>query len=104
MAMLMFSTAGVPPFVGFWAKLAVLGAVVDVGLAWLAAVSVLFSVIAAYYYLRIVKVMYFDEPTDEIGVQAGGTTLALASLNGIAVLALGLFPSVLIELCARVLP
>lgn len=104
MAMLMFSTAGVPPFVGFWAKLAVLGAVVDVGLAWLAAVSVVFSVIAAYYYLRIVKVMYFDEPTDEIGVQAGGTTLALASLNGIAVLALGLFPSVLIELCARVLP
>jgi NADH-quinone oxidoreductase subunit N len=104
MAMLMFSTAGVPPFVGFWAKLAVLGAVVDVGLAWLAAVSVLFSVIAAYYYLRIVKVMYFDEPADEIGVQAGGTTLALASLNGIAVLALGLFPSILIELCARVLP
>ena len=104
MAMLMFSTAGVPPFVGFWAKLAVLGAVVDVGLSWLAAASVLFSVIAAYYYLRIVKVMYFDEPTDEIGVQAGGTTLALASLNGIAVLALGIFPSALIEICARVLP
>jgi NADH-quinone oxidoreductase subunit N len=104
MAMLMFSTAGVPPFVGFWARLAVLGAVLAAGLAWLAAVSVLFSVIAAYYYLRIVKLMYFDEPTDEIGVQAGGTTLALASLNGIAVLALGLFPSVLIELCARVLP
>jgi NADH-quinone oxidoreductase subunit N len=104
MAMLMFSTAGVPPFVGFWAKLAVLGAVVDVGLEWLAAVAVVFSVIAAYYYLRVVKIMYFDEPTDEIGVQAGGTTLALASLNGIAVLALGIFPSVLLELCARVLP
>jgi NADH-quinone oxidoreductase subunit N len=104
MAMLMFSTAGVPPFVGFWAKIAVLQAVVDVNLEWLAAVSVVFSVIAAYYYLRIVKLMYFDDPTDEFGVQAGGTTLALASLNGIAVLALGIFPSALIDLCARVLP
>ena len=65
MVMLMFSTAGVPPFVGFWAKLAVLGAVVEVDLEWLAAVPVLFSVIAAYYYLRVVKIMYFDEPTDE---------------------------------------
>jgi NADH-quinone oxidoreductase subunit N len=104
MAMLMFSTAGVPPFVGFWAKLAVLSAVVNVGLAWLAAVAVVFSVIAAYYYLRVVKVMYFDEPVDDVGLQAGGTTLALASLNGIAVLVLGVFPSALIELCARVLP
>jgi NADH-quinone oxidoreductase subunit N len=104
MAMLMFSTAGVPPFVGFWAKVAVLGAVVEVGLSWLAAVAVLFSVIAAYYYLRVVKVMYFDEPTDDICVQASGTTLALASVNGLAVLALGIFPSALIDLCARVLP
>jgi NADH-quinone oxidoreductase subunit N len=104
MAMLMFSTAGVPPFVGFWAKLAVLGAVIDVGLSWLAAVAVVFSVVAAYYYLRIVKLMYFDEPTDEIGVQAGGTMRALMSLNGVAVLILGIFPSALIDLCARVLP
>lgn len=104
MAMLMFSTAGVPPFIGFWAKLTVLGAVIDVGLAWLAAVAVVFSVIAAYYYLRVVKVMYFDEPVDEIGVQAGGTMRAVLSLNGIAVLVLGIFPSALIELCARVLP
>lgn len=104
MAMLMFSTAGVPPFVGFWAKLAVLGAVVNVGLEWLAAVAVVFSVIAAYYYLRVVKVMYFDEPVDDIAVQAGGTMRALISLNGLAVLILGIFPSALIELCARVLP
>ncbi len=102
MAMLMFSTAGVPPFVGFWAKLAVLGAVVNVGLAWLAAIAVLFSVVAAYYYLRVVKVMYFDEPVDEFGLQAGGTMRAVLSLNGIAVLLLGIFPSALIELCARV--
>ncbi|HEY8538193.1 MAG TPA: NADH-quinone oxidoreductase subunit NuoN [Steroidobacteraceae bacterium] len=104
MAMLMFSTAGVPPFVGFWAKLAVLGAVVEVGLAWLAAVAVVLSVVGAYYYLRVVKLMYFDEPTEEVEIQAGGTMKALLSLNGLAVLVLGIFPSVLIELCARVLP
>ena len=104
MMMLMFSTAGVPPFVGFWAKLAVLGAVVNVGLSWLAAVSVLLSVVAAYYYLRIIKLMYFDEPTDTYSIEAGGTLRAVLSANGVAVLALGIFPSVLLDLCARVLP
>jgi NADH-quinone oxidoreductase subunit N len=104
MMMLMFSTAGVPPFVGFWAKLAVLGAVVNVGLSWLAAVSVLLSVVAAYYYLRIIKLMYFDEPSDTYSIEAGGTLRAVLSANGVAVLALGIFPSVLLDLCARVLP
>ncbi len=104
MMMLMFSTAGVPPFVGFWAKIAVLGAVVDVGLIWLAAVSVLLSVVAAFYYLRIIKLMYFDEPTDAVDIQAGGTLRAVLSANGVAVLALGIFPSLLLDLCARVLP
>ena len=104
MMMLMFSTAGVPPFVGFWAKLAVIGAVLDVGLAWLAAVAVLFSVIAAYYYLRIIKLMYFDELTDPTEIQAGGTLRAVLSINGLAVLALGIFPGALIDICARVLP
>jgi NADH-quinone oxidoreductase subunit N len=104
MMMLMFSTAGVPPFVGFWAKIAVLGAVVDVGLVWLAAVAVLLSVVAAFYYLRIIKLMYFDEPTDAIDIQAGGTLRAVLSANGVAVLALGIFPSLLLDLCARVLP
>jgi NADH-quinone oxidoreductase subunit N len=104
MMMLMFSTAGVPPFVGFWAKIAVLGAVVDVGLAWLAAVAVLLSVVAAFYYLRIIKLMYFDEPSDAVGIEAGGTLRAVLSVNGVAVLALGIFPSVLLDLCARVLP
>jgi NADH-quinone oxidoreductase subunit N len=102
--MLMFSTAGVPPFVGFWAKIAVLGAVVDVGLVWLAAVAVLLSVVAAFYYLRIIKLMYFDEPSDAIAIQAGGTLRAVLSANGVAVLALGIFPSLLLDLCARVLP
>lgn len=104
MMMLMFSTAGVPPFVGFWAKIAVLGAVIDVGLVWLAAVAVLLSVVAAFYYLRIIKLMYFDEPTDAIDIQAGGTLRAVLSANGVAVLALGIFPSLLLDLCARVLP
>ena len=104
MMMLMFSTAGVPPFVGFWAKLAVIGAVLDVGLDWLAVMAVVLSVVAAFYYLRVIKVMYFDEPADAVGIQAGGTLRAVLSANGIAVLALGIFPSALIDLCARVLP
>jgi NADH-quinone oxidoreductase subunit N len=104
MMMLMFSTAGVPPFIGFWAKLAVIGAVLDVGLAWLAALAVVLSVVAAFYYLRVVKLMYFDDPTDSHAIEAGGTLRAVLSANGVAVLALGVFPSALIDLCARVLP
>ncbi len=104
MMMLMFSTAGVPPFIGFWAKLAVIGAVLDVGLVWLAAVAVVLSVVAAFYYLRVVKLMYFDDPTDSHAIEAGGTLRAVLSANGVAVLALGIFPSALIDLCARVLP
>ena len=104
MLMLMFSTAGVPPFIGFWAKLEVIAAVLDVGLTWLAAVAVLFSVIGAFYYLRVIKVMYFDEPTDTGAITAGGSLRALLSLNGLAVLALGIMPAVLIDLCARALP
>lgn len=104
MMMLMFSTAGVPPFVGFWAKLAVLNAVVDVGLVWVAGVSVLLSVVGAFYYLRIIKLMYFDDPSDTYNIEAGGTLRAVLSANGVAVLALGIFPSVLLDLCARVLP
>jgi NADH-quinone oxidoreductase subunit N len=104
MMMLMFSTAGVPPFIGFWAKIAVIGAVLDVGLTWLAAIAVVLSVVAAYYYLRVVKLMYFDEPEDAAAIQAGGTLRAVLSANGVAVLALGVFPSVLLDICVRVLP
>lgn len=104
MMMLMFSTAGVPPFIGFWAKLAVIGAVLDVGLAWLAAVAVVLSVVGAFYYIRVVKLMYFDDPTDSHAIEAGGTLRTVLSANGVAVLALGVFPSALIDLCARVLP
>ncbi len=104
MLMFMFSTAGVPPFLGFWAKLAVLGAIVDVGLTWLAVAAVLFSVIGAFFYLRLIKLMYFDEPTDSLEIQAGGAMRMVLSANGLAALALGVFPSALMEICSRVLP
>jgi NADH-quinone oxidoreductase subunit N len=104
MAMLMFSTAGVPPFVGFWAKLGVIQAVLAEGYTWIAVVAVLFSVVGAFYYLRIIKLMYFDEPTDTAPI--GGSVLmrGVLSLNALAVAALGLVPSALLALCAQVLP
>jgi len=105
MLMLMFSMAGVPPFVGFWAKLAVIQAVLNIGSLWLAIVAVALSVVGAYYYLRVVKLMYFDEPTDKAALQGGGGAMRFVlSLNGLAVLVLGLFPGLLLALCARVIP
>ena len=79
MAILMFSLAGVPPFIGFWAKLGVIQAVLNVSYTWLAVVAVLFSVVGAFYYLRIVKLMYFDEPTDDAVI--GGSTLMRTVLS-----------------------
>jgi NADH-quinone oxidoreductase subunit N len=104
MLMLMFSTAGVPPFVGFWAKIEVLSAVLNVGYTWLAASAVFFSVIGAFYYIRVVKLMYFDQPIDSTAIDASGAMRTVISLNGLAVLVLGIVPSVLLDLCARVLP
>jgi len=105
MLFLMFSTAGVPPFVGFFAKLYVIQAVLDAGLTWLAIAAVLFSVIGAFYYLRIVKVMYFDAaPEEGVAVTAGPALRFLLSLNALAVLALGIFNSSLVETIARALP
>jgi NADH-quinone oxidoreductase subunit N len=104
MLFLMVSTAGVPPFVGFFAKLYVLQAVVHVGLTWLALVAVAFSVIGAYYYLRVVKVMFFDEPEPDAVVAGGRAMRLLLSVNALAVLALGLWNGVLVDAIARVLP
>jgi NADH-quinone oxidoreductase subunit N len=99
MALLMFSMAGVPPTVGFMAKLLVLEAVVRIDLVWLAVVAVFFSIIGAFYYLRVVKVMYFDKPlTDAPLVISGGARVAM-SVNGLAMLVLGLFPASLLGLC-----
>jgi NADH-quinone oxidoreductase subunit N len=104
MAILMFSLAGVPPFIGFWAKLGVIQAVLGVGYSWLAVVAVLFSVVAAFFYLRVVKLMYFDDPTDS--TQIGGSALmrTVLSLNALAAFVLGVVPGSLIALCQHVLP
>jgi NADH-quinone oxidoreductase subunit N len=104
MLLVMFGLAGVPPTVGFWAKLQVIAAVLDAGLAWLAALAVLMSVVGAYYYLRIVKLMYFDEPTAGQPVEGRMAVRVLLSLNGLAILVLGLYPGLLLQLCDRVLP
>jgi NADH-quinone oxidoreductase subunit N len=104
MLMLMFSMAGVPPFVGFWAKLVVIQSVLHIGAMWLALVAVAFSVIGAYYYLRVVKLMYFDQPSERRALEGGRALRLVLSLNGIAVLVLGVFPGLMLALCARVLP
>src|ERR1700691_380669 len=104
MAILMFSLAGLPPFVGFWAKLGVIQAVLGVDYTWLPVVAVLFSVVGAFFYLRIVKLMYFDEPTDDAVI--GGSTLmrTVLSLNALLAFFLGVVPGSLIALCQRALP
>lgn len=99
MLILMFSMAGVPPTVGFYAKLSVLQAVIQVDMVWLALVAVFFSVIGAFYYIRLVKIMYFDSPTDVAALQSNPGLRAVLSVNGLAVLGLGLFPGGLMALC-----
>jgi NADH-quinone oxidoreductase subunit N len=103
MLLVMFGLAGVPPTIGFWAKLQVIAAVLDVGLTWLAALAVLMSVVGAYYYLRVVKLMYFDEPTAHGPVEAKLAMRVLLSVNGLAILVLGLYPGVLLRLCEFVI-
>ena len=97
--LLMFSLAGIPPTVGFYAKFAVLQAAVQVGYLWLAVVAVIFSLIGAFYYLRVVKLMYFDEPTEHAPIRAPFDMRLLLSINGLAVLLLGFMPSTLLDLC-----
>ncbi|OZI39188.1 NADH-quinone oxidoreductase subunit N [Bordetella genomosp. 1] len=100
--LLMFSLAGIPPLVGFYAKLAVLQAVVESGHVTLAVVAVLFSLVGAFYYLRVVKVVYFDEPVGEVApIQAGFAQRGLLSVNGALILILGLLPSGLMTLCMQ---
>ena len=100
MLLLMFSMAGVPPTVGFYAKLSVLSAVVQQGHIWLAVTAVLFSLIGAYYYLRIVKLMYFDAPESHVPIHVRPDSSLLMSVNGLAILALGIMPGSLMSICA----
>lgn len=101
LAIAMFSMAGVPPTVGFYAKLSVLQAIVQVDIVWLAILAVLFSVIGLFYYLRVVKVMYFDAPSDEqtTTVKPALDVQILLSLNSLSLIALGVFPSALMAWC-----
>jgi NADH-quinone oxidoreductase subunit N len=99
MLLTMFSLAGVPPTVGFYAKVAVFAAVLQAGQVWLAVVAVLFSLIGAFYYVRVVKMMYFDEPEDVQPIRSQLDMGVLLSANGLAMLALGMFPGALLQLC-----
>ncbi len=103
MLIVMFSMAGVPPTVGFYAKLAVLSAVVDTGLVWLAVLAVVFSVIGAFYYLRVIKYMYFDDAVDNTPISSAYDMRAVMSANGLLILFLGIYPTGLIALCTAVL-
>ena len=102
MMFIMFSMAGVPPFVGFWAKLSVLKAVVSADLLWLALVAVVFSIIGAFYYLRIIKVMYFDKAEDTQAIECATDLRWVFSINAALILLIGLMPDSLIALCKQV--
>lgn len=99
MMLAMISLAGVPPMVGFYAKLAVLRAAVDAGYTWLALVGVAMSVAGAFYYLRVIKLMYFDEPVVTTEIDTAGDVSAGLAINGLAVIVLGIFPSVIMAAC-----
>jgi NADH-quinone oxidoreductase subunit N len=104
MAVFMFSLAGVPPAVGFYAKLAVLQSLVATGESayiWLAVFAVMMSLIGSFYYLRVVKVMYFEEPSDNHAIVAAPGAHAMLSANGLAVLVLGIFPGGLMAICSQ---
>jgi len=95
----MFSLAGIPPLMGFYAKFAVLSSVIETHQIWLAVVGVIMSLIGAYYYLRVVKVMYFDDAADKSKIVVSADMGVVLSINGIAALALGLLPSTLMTAC-----
>lgn len=101
MLLLMFSMAGIPPTVGFFAKLGVLEALVSAHFIWLAAIALIFAVIGSYYYLAVVKTMYFEEPDDHSPVVASMDMRIAITVNSLAVVALGLFPTALIDLCRQ---
>ena len=99
MGIVMFSMAGVPPMVGFFAKWLVIKAAMDAGLLWLAIIAVVFAVIGAFYYLRVIKYMYFDEPEDESVITAPVDFGAALTLNGMMIIGLGIFSSSLLAIC-----
>jgi len=99
MMLIMFSMAGVPPTAGFFAKLFVLDAIVSIDMIWLALTAVFFSIIGAFYYIRVVKVMYFDKPISDTPIMASLDARIAISINGLAILVYGLFPASLLAVC-----
>jgi NADH-quinone oxidoreductase subunit N len=100
----MFSLTGIPPMAGFYAKLAVLQALVGAGYLAIAVVAVMFSLIGAFYYLRVVKMAYFDEPEGEVEpINNGVITSGLMSINGLLIIVLGILPGGLMALCVSVI-
>lgn len=103
MLIFMLSMAGVPPMLGFWAKWSVLTQIVNAGFFWLAVLAVIFSVIGAYYYLRVVKLMYFDKSQDSTAIEPPSDMRAAVSVNALGILVLGLSPQILVQLCSHVI-
>lgn len=104
MMLLMFSTAGVPPFVGFWAKLRIFQALWETNHFWLVVISAAMSVVGAFYYLRVIKLMYFDAPPAQYPPpQHSAGVRAALGLNALAVLVLGVLPAPLLDLCSRLI-
>ena len=99
-AMVMFSMAGIPPTVGFFAKLSVIQALVDVDKYWLAVIAVLFAVIGAYYYLRVVKTLYFDKPETSEPISANIGMQFVLSINVIALLLIMPWIGVIMDICS----
>jgi NADH-quinone oxidoreductase subunit N len=104
MLALMFSTAGVPPFIGFWAKLWIIQALLGGGHVWLSTFAVLVSVIGAFYYLRVVWYMYFEVASDRAVPEPRLRLRFILLINTAAVTVMGLLPNALLALCQRVLP
>jgi NADH-quinone oxidoreductase subunit N len=101
MLLAMFSLAGIPPTLGFWAKLTVIEAVVNANYVWLAVIAVLASLVGAFYYLRVVKVMYFNDAEDGALAMPSRGEMVLLSVNALAILVLGALPSALLALCVK---
>ena len=104
MLLIMMSMAGIPFLVGFYAKLIVLQAAINAGLVWLAVLAVVFSVIGAFYYLRVVKYIYFDKAEADALDILGTDTKIVISTNGLLIIALGLYPTALLSLCQVAFP
>jgi NADH-quinone oxidoreductase subunit N len=103
MLVFMLSMAGIPFFIGFFAKFAVLTAAVNAGHMTVAVLAVMFSLVGAFYYLRVIKLMYFDAPVDNEPIHAPMGFRVLLSLNGIAVAVFGLFPDAVVSVCTAAL-